>query len=83
MTHNRAGVQICQKYNRNECQPSRSGMTCPADPSRTHQCNRCLQPAHVCSTPGSCSAPLRAAPKFAAGGKAKGKGKGKGKSKKW
>ena len=86
-THNRSGTPICIKYNRGECQPSTDGNRCPVEPSRSHQCSRCLQPFHVCSTPGSCTAALRTPPSGVrnGGGKGRGggKGKGKGKGKRW
>ena len=66
---NRSGKQICPAYLAGTC-------TTPNCPS-AHQCNRCLQPYHICGTPGACSAPLRGS------GCGKGKGsKGKGKSSK-
>ena len=70
-THNRAGVRLCPAYLAGTC-PS-TGHSCP---NGAHQCNRCLQHRHICSTPASCNAPLRT-PRSSKGGNAKGKGKGK------
>ena len=73
MTHNRAGKRLCVNYIAGNCN---QGASCPD----AHQCSRCLQPQGNCSTPGSCSAQLRASrnftPRSGKGGKGKGKGKG-------
>ena len=69
-SHNRAGSEICFKFNSGECS-SKKGGKCPEQGHRSHQCAKCLKNDH-----GAFSCPLNQ------GGKAKGKGgKGKGKNK--
>lgn len=39
---NRKGIQICQKFNRNQCGNGKAQSRCPNN--RSHQCNLCLGP---------------------------------------
>ena len=41
-THNRKGIEICQKYNRGQCGDGRPQGKC--DNKRSHQCSSCLGP---------------------------------------
>ena len=69
-THNRRGLELCQKYNSGTCDNKIANSRCPQ--GRQHQCSKCLQghAAIECGGKGKSSE-----------GKGKGKGKRKGKSK--
>ena len=52
-THNRKGIEICRKYNCNECGSTQAQGKCQQSKKRSHQCNRCLGPhqATACTKP--------------------------------
>lgn len=52
-THNRKGVEICEKWNQGKCGVDKPQSKCAAKPPRSHQCNLCLGPhaAKDCKQP--------------------------------
>lgn len=52
-THNRKGVEICEKWNQGKCGVDKPESKCSAKPPRSHQCNLCLGPhaAKDCKKP--------------------------------
>jgi len=52
-THNRKGVEICEKWNQGKCGVDKPQSKCSAKPPRSHQCNLCLGPhaAKDCKKP--------------------------------
>ena len=75
MSTNRHGKVLCQKYQRGEC---KGFGKCPFDPSRVHQCARCLSQEHGAFHPTECKEPARKEP-VTRPGRGKGGGKGRGK----
>ena len=47
-THNKAGAELCHKYNIGQCHNTKDGNICPIDPSRVHACSICLQTHPAC-----------------------------------
>ena len=79
MTANRRGVPLCAAFQTGTCTGSDAQARCLANPSRAHQCAKCLTAghgAHACSH--NPAAEPRSAGKSSGKGK-KGKGKGYGK----
>ena len=75
-TANRKGTPICLAWQSGGCGMSVSGGLCPADRTRSHQCNRCLSNAHAgrdCNKGGN----RKGGGRGNGGGKGGGKGKGK------
>ena len=66
---NRRGTKICEKFQTGECQGR--GNVCPLDPTKSHQCAKCLQYGHGAK---DCTSEK---------GKGRGKGKKKGKRTQW
>ncbi len=77
MAANRRGVQLCGGFQSGTCTELRMGR-CAKDPSRSHQCAKCLNSGHGAD---KCNQAPARPPKRSAkgGGKSHGKGSSKGK----
>ena len=69
-TTNRKNFQLCEAFQTGACASNGKSVICPKDPSKAHQCNRCLGPSHGSEWGEGC----RRKPEPVS---AKGKGKGK------
>ena len=71
LTHNRAGIKLCEAWQAGTCDSTTSDYRCGVTKYLVHACAKCLEQGHGAS---ACTKPL-------ALDKSKGKGKGKGKGK--
>jgi len=71
MRTNRSGKELCMNFQEGRCSAG-SGILCPADPRRVHQCAKCLSTEHGANHPNKCDGPARQQP----GGRGRGGGKG-------
>jgi len=71
MRTNRSGKELCKNFQEGRCSAD-SGIQCPADPRRVHQCAKCLSTEHGSNHPTKCDGPARQQP----GGRGRGGGKG-------
>jgi len=81
-TANRRGRRLCDAFQKGECPPAPDG-TCSRDPSRVHQCSRCLSNGHGASTCTRTDFPASRPAQTTGKGGGKAKGRGKGKRGKW
>ena len=73
-TTNRVGRELCQTFQRGECQQSVRGL-CPNRPDLVHQCAKCLSQSHGATHPTTCTAVAKPPQKGRGGGKGRGRGK--------
>jgi hypothetical protein len=73
---NRGGHSLCHAFNAGGCPGNKKGNpACPVEPSRRHNCNRCLSSSHGASECTSTVAPSTGGPQNRGGPRNRGKGK--------
>jgi len=73
-TTNRAGHELCQKFQRGECQQAACGSRLNRH-DLVHQCAKCLSQSHGATHPTTCTAVAKPPQKGRGGGKGRGRGK--------